>query len=73
MNMSPGFLNDVAPRGPQNTMVLLLQVTEGGELQEVAAAVVGAEVACLDITPVGESLKGGSTLVGECLKGGAHL
>lgn len=38
-----------------NTWVLLLQVTEGGELQEVAAAVVGAEVACLDITPVGES------------------
>jgi hypothetical protein len=36
--------------------VWLLEVTEGGELQEVGAVVTDAEVACLDITPVGELL-----------------
>jgi hypothetical protein len=34
--------------------VWLLEITEGGELQEVGAVVMDAEVACLDITPVGE-------------------
>lgn len=32
----------------------LLEVTEGGELLEVTGTVMDAEVACLDITPVGE-------------------
>ncbi|WIA28318.1 hypothetical protein OEZ86_010868 [Tetradesmus obliquus] len=33
--------------------VWLLEVTEGGQLHEVGAVVMDAEVACLDITPVG--------------------
>jgi DNA damage-binding protein 1 len=36
--------------------VWLLEVTEGGQLSEVSSAVMDAEVACLDITPVGEQL-----------------
>eukprot|EP00878_Enallax_costatus_P030614 GHUV01033367.1.p1 GENE.GHUV01033367.1~~GHUV01033367.1.p1 ORF type:complete len:133 (-),score=25.13 GHUV01033367.1:378-776(-) len=35
----------------------LLEVTETGELVEVGGTVMDAEVACLDITPVGESGK----------------
>lgn len=34
--------------------VWLLEVSEAGQLVEVTGAVMDAEVACLDITPVGE-------------------
>lgn len=34
--------------------VWLLEVLEGGQLVEVTGAVMDAEVACLDATPVGE-------------------
>jgi DNA damage-binding protein 1 len=34
--------------------VWLLEVTAEGRVSEVAAAVLDAEVACLDVTPVGE-------------------
>uniref|UniRef100_A0A383VG15 DNA damage-binding protein 1 n=1 Tax=Tetradesmus obliquus TaxID=3088 RepID=A0A383VG15_TETOB len=46
--------------------VWLLEVTEGGQLQEVGAVVMDAEVACLDITPVGpDNTRAGLAAVGS--------
>ncbi|KAF6263102.1 mono-functional DNA-alkylating methyl methanesulfonate N-term-domain-containing protein, partial [Scenedesmus sp. NREL 46B-D3] len=46
--------------------VWLLEVTEGGGLQEAGAVVMDAEVACLDITPVGpDNTKASLAAVGD--------
>lgn len=46
--------------------VWVLEVTEGGQLHEVGAVVMDAEVACLDITPVGERYLCHITVVQQC-------
>ncbi|KAF8072489.1 DDB1A [Scenedesmus sp. PABB004] len=58
-NATPGSIT-LAAASPCQVLVAagggrlwLLEATEGGELTEVAGAVMDAEVSCLDITPVG--------------------